>query len=101
MNRSETIEETADLVDAAGGSGVPMRVDHTEPAQVQSLIARIRKEQDGRLDILVNDVWGGDDLTAWGKRFWEQSLDNGLLMLRQAIHSHIITSRSCLNAALG
>lgn len=96
MNRPETIEETAGLVDAAGGSGIAVQVDHTEPEQVDSLIARIRNEQDGRLDILVNDVWGGDDLTSWGKRFWEQSLDNGLLMLRQAIHSHIITSRAVL-----
>lgn len=96
MNRPETIEETAGLVDAAGGSGLVAQVDHTEPAQVDSLIARIRKEQDGRLDILVNDVWGGDDLTAWGRRFWDQSLENGLLMLRQALHSHIITSRYAL-----
>lgn len=96
MNRPETIEETAELVDAAGGSGIAARVDHTEPAQVESLIARIRRQQDGRLDILVNDVWGGDDLTAWGRRFWEQSLANGLHMLRQAIHSHIITSRYAL-----
>ena len=93
MNRPETIEETAELVDAAGGSGIAVRVDHTEPAQVQRLVDRIRHEQGSRLDILVNDVWGGDDLTAWGRRFWEQSLQNGLLMLRQAIHSHIITSR--------
>ena len=92
MNRPETIEETADLVDAAGGSGIAVRVDHTEPAQVERLIDRIRQEQGGRLDILVNDVWGGDDLTAWSRRFWEQSLENGLLMLRQAVHSHIITS---------
>ena len=92
MNRPETIEETAELVDAAGGSGIAVRVDHTEPAHVELLFDRIRADQDGRLDILVNDVWGGDELTVWGRRFWEQSLENGLLMLRQAIHSHIITS---------
>ena len=96
MNRPETIEETAELVDAAGGTGIAVQVDHTEPAQVESLMARIQRDQDGRLDILVNDVWGGDDLTPWGRRFWEQSLENGLLMLRQAIHSHIITSRFAL-----
>ncbi|MDE2769543.1 MAG: SDR family oxidoreductase [Chloroflexota bacterium] len=96
MNRPETIEETAELVDAAGGSGIAVQVDHTEPAQVESLMARIQRDQGGRLDILVNDVWGGDDLTAWGRRFWELSLENGLLMLRQAIHSHIITSRYAL-----
>lgn len=93
MNRPETIEETAEMVNDAGGSGIAVRVDHTEPAQVRRLFDRIRGEQGGRLDILVNDVWGGDDLTAWGRRFWEQSLENGLLMLRQAVHSHIITSR--------
>ena len=92
MNRPETIEETAELVAAAGGTGIALRVDHTEPLQVERLINRIRQEQGGRLDILVNDVWGGDDLTAWSRRFWEQSLENGLLMLRQAVHSHIITS---------
>lgn len=96
MNRPETIEETAELVDAAGGSGIAVQVDHTQPDQVDSLMARIRQDQAGRLDILVNDVWGGDDLTAWGRRFWEQPLENGLLMLRQAIHSHIITSRYAL-----
>ncbi len=96
MNRPETIEETAERVHAAGGSGIAVQVDHTEPDQVDSLMARIRREQAGRLDILVNDVWGGDDLTAWGRRFWQQSLENGLLMLRQAIHSHIITSRYAL-----
>ena len=96
MNRPETIEDTAELVNAAGGSGIAVPVDHTEPPQAEALMARIRKDQAGRLDILVNDVWGADDLTPWGRRFWEQSLENGLLMLRQAIHSHIITSRYAL-----
>jgi len=93
--RSESIEETADLVTAAGGVGVPMRVDHTEPAQVRALIERIAKERGG-LDILVNDVWGGDDLTAWGKTLWEHSLDDGLLMQRAAVHSHLITSHAAI-----
>ena len=96
MKRPETIEETAELVDAAGGTGIAVQVDHTEPAQVESLIARIRNEQDGRLDILVNDIWGGEDMVAWGRRFWEQSLEDGLFLLRQAIHSHIITSHYAL-----
>ena len=96
MNRPETIEETAELVDAAGGLGIAVQVDHTEPAQVESLIARIQKEQAGRLDILVNDIWGGEDMIAWGRRFWEQSLEDGLFLLRQAIHSHIITSHYAL-----
>jgi NAD(P)-dependent dehydrogenase (short-subunit alcohol dehydrogenase family) len=89
--RSETIEETAELVAAAGGKGIAVRVDHTVPDEVHSLAERIRAEQGG-LDILVNDVWGGDELTEWGKPLWEHSLDNGLLMQRRAVHSHIITS---------
>lgn len=90
--RPETIDETAELVTAAGGVGIAVRVDHTVPEEVAALFARVREEQDGRLDILVNDVWGGDALTAWRTPFWEHSLDNGLLMQRRAVHSHIITS---------
>lgn len=91
-NRPETIEETAELVTANGGIGVPVQVDHTDVAQVQALFARIQREQ-GRLDILVNDVWGGDELTEWGTPFWELSLEKGLLMQQRAVHTHIITSR--------
>ena len=90
--RPETIEETADIVSAHGGRGIPVRVDHTVPPEVEALAERIKREAGG-LDILVNDVWGGDDLTAWGKTLWEHSLDDGLLMLQRGIHSHIITSR--------
>jgi NAD(P)-dependent dehydrogenase (short-subunit alcohol dehydrogenase family) len=90
-DRPETIEETAELVTAAGGRGIPVRVDHTDPAQVKKLVALIKRRHH-RLDILVNDVWGGDALTEFGKPFWNANLDNGLRMLRQAIHSHIITS---------
>jgi NAD(P)-dependent dehydrogenase (short-subunit alcohol dehydrogenase family) len=89
--RPETIEETAELVTAAGGHGIALRVDHTEPAEVKKLVAAIKRRHQG-LDILVNDVWGGDALTEWGKTFWTVNLENGLAMLRQAIHSHIITS---------
>nr|WP_052339560.1 SDR family oxidoreductase [Gorillibacterium massiliense] len=92
MARSETIEETAELINAQGGKGIPVRVDHTEPAEVQALFERIAKEQNGRLDLLINDVWGGDPLTEWGKPFWEHSLDNGLLIQKRAVHSHMITS---------
>ena len=60
--RPETIEETASLVEIRGGRGIPVRVDHTVEAEVEALFARVRREQ-GRLDILVNDVWGGDELT--------------------------------------
>jgi NAD(P)-dependent dehydrogenase (short-subunit alcohol dehydrogenase family) len=62
------------------------------PEQVAALFAQIEREQAGRLDLLVNDVWGGDELTDWSKRFWEQSLTDGLLMQQRAVHSHLITS---------
>jgi NAD(P)-dependent dehydrogenase (short-subunit alcohol dehydrogenase family) len=87
----ETIEETAELVTAAGGHGIAVRVDHEVPAEVKKLIALIQRQHE-RLDILVNDVWGGDALTEWGKPFWTTNLENGLKMLKQAIHSHIITA---------
>jgi NAD(P)-dependent dehydrogenase (short-subunit alcohol dehydrogenase family) len=92
MNRPETIEETAELVNKAGGEGIAIRVDHTKEEEVETLFKRIRSERQGRLDILVNDVWGGDPLADWGKGFWEASLANGLLMQRQAVHSHIMTA---------
>ncbi|WP_438431252.1 SDR family oxidoreductase [Gorillibacterium sp. sgz500922] len=92
MNRPETIEETAELVDAAGGRGIAVRTDHTIEADVCALFEQVKREQDGRLDILVNDVWGGDPLSEWETPFWEHSLANGLLLQRQAVHSHLITS---------
>jgi NAD(P)-dependent dehydrogenase (short-subunit alcohol dehydrogenase family) len=92
MNRPETIEETAELVTAAGGLGIPVRVDHGEPAEVEALFERVRAEQGGRLDLLVNDIWGGDPLSEWGKPFWEQSLAKGFAMQRQAVDTHIVTS---------
>ncbi len=91
-NRPETIEETAEMVTARGGVGIPVQVDHTIEDQVKTLFARVKAEQE-RLDVLVNDVWGGDELTEFGKTFWEVSLDKGLLMLQRAVHSHMITSR--------
>jgi NAD(P)-dependent dehydrogenase (short-subunit alcohol dehydrogenase family) len=93
MDRPETIEETAELVDAAGGRGIPVRVDHSRPDEVDTLIARIEAEQDGRLDVLVNDVWGGDPLADWERPFWEQSIDDALRMVRNGIETHIVTSR--------
>lgn len=90
--RSETIEETADFVTERGGTGIHARVDHTQPGEVEALFERVRAEQ-GRLDVLVNDVWGGDALTEFGKTFWQLSLPKGLTMLERAVHSHIITSR--------
>jgi NAD(P)-dependent dehydrogenase (short-subunit alcohol dehydrogenase family) len=96
MNRPETIEETAELVDAAGGHGVALPVDHSDPGQVAALIERIAGEQDGRLDVLVNDVWGGDPLTDWSSPFWRHSLDDGLKLLHQAVDTHIVTSHTAV-----
>ncbi|MDF2651482.1 MAG: short-chain dehydrogenase, partial [Paenibacillus sp.] len=94
-NRPETIEETAELVSNAGGRGIAVQVDHLDPDQVQALIARIENEQ-GRLDILVNDVWGAEYLAQWNVPVWEHSLERGLRMLRLAINTHIITSHFAL-----
>jgi len=91
MRRPETIEETARLVAEAGGTGIAVRVDHNEPGQVRALVERIDHEY-GRLDVLVNDIWGGDPLTEWGVPFWKHDLGNGLRMLRNAIDTHIITA---------
>lgn len=91
MDRPETIEETAELVTAAGGTGIAVAVDHVVPDRVGDLVRRIDTEH-GRLDVLVNDVWGGDPLTTWHKPVWEQPLEPGLRLLRLAIDTHIITS---------
>ena len=90
-NRPETIEETAEMVNAHGGEGIAVQVDHTIPEQVKALFDRIKTEQ-GQLDILVNDIWGGDALMEWDKPFWEHSLSNGLLMQQRGVQTHIITS---------
>jgi NAD(P)-dependent dehydrogenase (short-subunit alcohol dehydrogenase family) len=92
IGRKETIEETAELVSKQGGQGIPVQVDHTVEEQVRALFERVNKEQNGRLDILVNDVWGGESLSEWGTPFWEGSLDKALLMQKRAVHSHMITS---------
>ena len=94
-DRPETIEETAELVDAAGGHGIAVAVDHLDPAQVEALARRIDAEQ-GRLDVLVNDVWGGEGLFEWNAPVWEHDLEKGLRMLRLAIDTHLITSHFAL-----
>ncbi|MFB6513519.1 SDR family oxidoreductase [Streptomyces virginiae] len=96
LDRPETIEETAETITAAGGLGIPVRTDHSDPEQVQALVARIATEQEGRLDILVNSVWGGDALTDWEHPLWEQDLDQGLRLMRRAVETHVITSRYAL-----
>ena len=90
--RTETIEETAELVTAAGGTGIPVRVDHLIEGDVAALFQRVAREQ-GRLDVLVNDIWGGDAHIEWDKRFWEQDLERGFRMMRTALHTHLITAR--------
>lgn len=90
--RPETIEETAEMVTARGGVGIPVKVDHTVEDEVKTLFEQVRKEQ-GRLDILVNDIWGGDELSEWGKPFWELSTEKGLLMQQRGVYTHISTSR--------
>jgi NAD(P)-dependent dehydrogenase (short-subunit alcohol dehydrogenase family) len=93
--RPETIEETAELVTAAGGTGIAVQVDHLEPDQVEALIDRIRAEQ-GRLDVLVNDVWGGEQLKEWDKAVWQHDLRNGLRLLHLGIDTHLITAHFAL-----
>jgi NAD(P)-dependent dehydrogenase (short-subunit alcohol dehydrogenase family) len=90
MNRPETIEETAALVDAAGGLGIAVPVDHLEPQQVRSLVERIEREQ-GRLHVLVNDIFGATKIE-WNKSVWESDLEYGLHLLRLAVDTHAITS---------
>lgn len=91
-SRPETIEETAELVTGAGGVGIAVPTDHLVPAQVEALVARIDDEQ-GHLDLLVNDIWGGELLVAWDTPIWEHSLDDGLRLLRLAIDTYLITAR--------
>ena len=91
-NRPETIEETAEMVTAYGGKGIWVQVDHTDESQVKALFDRIHREQ-GKLDILINDIWGGDALTEWGKPFWKLDMEKGALMQQRAIQAHILTSR--------
>ena len=92
--RPETIEETAELIAAAGGTAVAIQVDHADEAQVQALAARIRTEA-GRLDILVNDIWGGDDLVSWGQPFWTQDMAVARELVDRAVMSHWLTARHC------
>ncbi|MFI1722815.1 SDR family oxidoreductase [Streptomyces sp. NPDC020489] len=94
-DRPETIEDTADLVTEAGGEGIAVPTDHLDPAQVRTLVDRIAGEQ-GRLDILVNNIWGGEKLFEWESPVWEHDLDNGLRLLRLAVETHAVTSHHAL-----
>jgi NAD(P)-dependent dehydrogenase (short-subunit alcohol dehydrogenase family) len=95
IDRPETIEETAELVTAAGGEGIAVAVDHLDPEQVRGLVERIDSDH-GRLDVLVNDIWGSEHLFEWNKPVWEHDLDRGLRLLRLAIDTHLITSHHVL-----
>lgn len=92
---SETIEETAELVTAAGGVGIAVPADHLDPAQVRAVVGRIDREQ-GRLDVLVNDVWGGEHLLDFDTKMWDVGLDRGLRMLELGVKTHLITSSCAL-----
>ena len=96
---TETIEGTGELVTEAGrgtgGTGIPVRTDHLDPVQVEAAVARIERER-GRLDILVNNAWGGDQFVEWGKKLWEHDLEKGLRVLRLGVESHLVTSRYAL-----
>ncbi|MGW4891676.1 SDR family oxidoreductase [Kitasatospora sp. NPDC004240] len=91
----ETIEDTAELVTAAGGEGIAVPTDHLEAEQVRALVERIDRER-GRLDVLVNDVWGGEHLVQFGVRTWEVDLERGLRMLELGVRTHLITSSCAL-----
>jgi NAD(P)-dependent dehydrogenase (short-subunit alcohol dehydrogenase family) len=95
VDRPETIEETAELVTAAGGQGIAVPTDHLQPAEVRSLVERIDSDH-GRLDVLVNDIWGAEHLFEWSSPVWEHDLDNGLRLLHLAIDTHLITSHHAL-----
>jgi NAD(P)-dependent dehydrogenase (short-subunit alcohol dehydrogenase family) len=95
IDRPETIEETAEMVTAAGGEGIAVQVDHLDPAQVRALVERIDADH-GRLDVLVNDIWGAEHLFDWNAPVWEHDLDAGLRLLRLAIDTHLITSHFAL-----
>lgn len=95
MDRPETIEETVELIEREGGRGVAVQVDHLDRGQVEALVARIEREH-GRLDVLVNDIWGGDKYLEWNVPVWQHSLEQGLRMLRLGIETHIITSHFAL-----
>ena len=95
IGRPETIEDTGDLMADAGGQGTAMVVDHEDPAAVAGLVARVQSER-GRLDILVNDIFGGDRYAQWHTPMWEHDLPGGLRMLRMGVDTHIVTAHAAL-----
>jgi NAD(P)-dependent dehydrogenase (short-subunit alcohol dehydrogenase family) len=99
IGRPETIEETGELMEAEGGEGAALVVDHEDPAAVAELVARIEREL-GRLDVLVNDIFGGDRYMEWDKPLWEHDWEGGLRMLQMGVHTHLITSHAAIPVLL-
>ncbi len=95
MDRPETIEETGDLMMSIGGQGCALRVDHLDVEAVRGLVDRIRSDQ-GRLDVVVNNIFGGDRYAQWATPIWDHDLDGGLRMLRMGVETHIITAALAL-----
>ncbi|HET8751250.1 MAG TPA: SDR family oxidoreductase [Gaiellaceae bacterium] len=95
IGRPETIEETGELMQATGGDGAALVVDHEDPGAVGKLVASIERDR-GRLDVLVNDIFGGDRYAEWDKPLWEHGWDGGLRMLQMGVHTHLITSRAAI-----
>jgi len=95
IGRPETIEETGDLIRAAGGAGAALVVDHEDPEQVAALLASVERDR-GRLDVLVNDIFGGDRYMQWDKPLWEHDWQGGLRMLQMGVHTHLITCRAAI-----
>jgi NAD(P)-dependent dehydrogenase (short-subunit alcohol dehydrogenase family) len=94
MGRPETIEETGDLIEAAG-TGAALVVDHENPAAVDGLVRTVERAH-GRLDVLVNDIFGGDTYMQWDKPLWEHDWAGGLRMLQMGVHTHLITTRAAM-----
>ena len=92
MDRPETIDQTVSLIEQAGGRAIAVRVDHTREEEVASLAARLKNEV-GRVDVLVNSLWGGDPMVNWSQRFWEVDLSQIRTYLDQTLISHLITNR--------
>src|SRR5204863_2593605 len=95
IGRPETIEETGELISAAGGAGSALLVDHEDPASVAELVASIERDE-GRLDLLVNDIFGGDRYMEWDKPLWEHDWAGGLRMLQMGVHTHLLTCRAAI-----
>ena len=95
IDRPETIEETGELVEATGGTGTPLVVDHEDADAVASLVARIERER-GQLDVLVNDIFGGDRYAQWEKPLWEHDLEGGWRMVGMGVRTHLVTAHHAL-----